>query len=293
MSTLNKQIWVDQIMQKFYPDASFLKYARDFSAYVQYDIINMADAGFDPEVLVNNTAYPIAIVDRADIPLSFQLDLFETVNTKVSNPEAVELSYDKMESVIYGHRNALQSKTGQKAAHSYAPTSNTENTPVIETTGENNGSGFKRMVSGNILALKRKFDTLDVPLDKRYLVLCPQHLEDLMTEDLKSFKDITDFVNGKPKRFAGFNVLEFSKTAVYNSTTKAKKAFGTIADAETDTVSSFAFNADEVMKADGSADMYERIKDPELRATIIGFDKRFIAMPIRNKGIGSIISAKI
>lgn len=293
MSTLNKQIWVDQLMQKFYPDTSFLKYARDFTPFVNYDIINMADAGFDPDVLVNNNTYPIAIEDRADMPLSFTLDLFETVNTKVSNPEAVELSYDKMESVVFGHRNSLQSKTGQKAAHSYAPNSHTENTPVIETSGENNGRGFKRLVSANILALKRSFDKLDVPMDKRYLVLCPEHLEDLMIEDLKAFKDITDFTNGKPRRFAGFNVLEFSKPATYNSTTKVKKAFGAIPDATTDTVSSFAFNADEVMKADGTEGMYLKERDPELRATIIGFDKRFIAMPIRNKGVGSIISAKV
>lgn len=293
MATLNKQIWIDQIMEKFYPEASFLKYARDFTAYVDYDIINMADSGFDPDVLVNNTAYPIAIVDREDMPLSFNLDNFETVNTKVSHPESVELSYDKMESVIYGHRNALQAKTGAKAAHSYAPNSHTANTPVIETTGGDNGFGFKRLVSGNILALKRSFDVMDVPMDKRFLVLCPQHLEDLMTEDLKAFKDITDFGNGKPKRFAGFNILEFSKTATYNSVTKTKKAFGTVADAENDSVSSFAFNSDEIMKADGTNKMFAKIDDPELRASVVGFSKRFIAMPIRNKGLGSIISAKI
>lgn len=60
-----------------------------------------------------------------------------------------------------------------------------------------------------------------------------------------------------------------------------------------DTYSSFAFSSDEVMKADGTVQIYERINDPELRATVIGFDKRFIALPIRNKAIGAIISAKI
>lgn len=36
-----------------------------------------------------------------------------------------------------------------------------------------------------------------------------------------------------------------------------------------------------------------RSKAPELRGTVIGFDKRFIALPIRNKGIGAIVSAKV
>ena len=45
------------------------------------------------------------------------------------------------------------------------------------------------------------------------------------------------------------------------------------------------------MKADGEVYMYIREDDPEERGTIVGFDKRFIALPVRGKGIGSIISA--
>lgn len=292
MATLNKQIWIDQIQEKFYPDASFLKYAKNFDAYVDNDIVNMTDSGFDPDVLINNKTYPIVIKEREDKPLSFELDLFETENTLVRRPDAVELSYDKLESVIYGHRMALQTKTGMKAAHAYAPAENTENTPVIATTGEDNGEGVKRVKVENILALKRRFDLLDVPHDRRFLVFDPRHTEDLILFDLKSFKDITDFENGKPKRFAGFNILEFTKNPTYDATTLKKKPYGSVS-ANSDTFCSFAFSSDEVMRADGNIGMYERINDPELRGTIVGFDKRFIAMPIRNKAIGAIVAAKV
>lgn len=292
MSTLNKQIWTDQIQENFYPAVTFLTYARDFDSFVENDIINMAEAGFNPNVLVNNTTYPIVIKEREDIPLSFELDLFETENTLVRNPEAVELAYDKLESVIYGHRMALQTKTAQKAAHAYAPTEDSTDTPIVTTTGEDNGEGFKRMAIADILKLKRRFDILNVPADKRYLVLDPHHTEDLLLIDLKSFKDITDFVDGKPKRFAGFNILEFTQNPTYNATTMKKKPFGS-AKESSDTYCSFAFSSDEVMRADGTVGMYDRIRDPELRATVVGFDKRFIALPIRNKGIGAIVTYKI
>ncbi|EKT3964723.1 hypothetical protein AAIP55_002215 [Flavobacterium psychrophilum] len=292
MSTLNKQIWTDQIMKGFYPMASFLNYAKDYSALAEYDMINMADAGFDPTVLVNNTTYPIAITQRADTPLSFELDLFETENTLVSSPESVELAYNKMESVIYGHRMALQTKTALKAAHAFAPNSDSQFTPVVRTTGEDNGEGYKRIKIEDILKLKRKFDLMDIPVDKRFLVLDPRHTEDLILYDLKSFKDVTDFVNGTPKRFAGFNILEFTKNPVFDNTTGVKKTFGAVATGN-DVFSSFAFCSEEVMKADGKVKMFERLNDPELRGTVVGFDKRFIALPIRNKGIGAIISSKI
>lgn len=292
MSTLNKQIWTGQIMENFYPAVTFLQYARDFNAFVENDVINLAEAGFTPEVLVNNTTYPIPVKEREDIPLSMELDLFETENTLVRNPEQVELSYDKLESVIYNHRMALQTKTAQKAAHAYAPMEDSTYTPIVKTSGEDNGEGFKRMDVKNILTLKRKFDSQNIPLEKRFLVLDPFHTEDLILYDLKAFKDITDFVNGKPKRFAGFNILENTQNPKYDSTTFKKISFGAISNPN-ETYCSFAFSADEVMRADGNVGMYDTIRDPKLRATIVGFDKRFIAMPIRNRGIGAIVSTKL
>ena len=292
MSTLNKQIWINQLSKGFYPTVSFLNYARNFSQFAEYDIINMADAGFDPKVLINNTTYPIVIKEREDKPLSFELNLFETENTLVRYPDAVELSYDKMESVIYSHRMALQTETAMKAAHAFAPQEDTEFTPVIATTGDDNGDGFKRVKLEDILKLKRRFDKLDVPQDKRFLVLDPNHTEDLILTDLKAFKDITDFVNGVPKRFAGFNVLEYTKNPTYDSVTMEKNGFGAL-DTGNNTFCSFAFSSDEVMRADGTVKMYDRVNDPELRGTVIGFDKRFIALPIRNKALGAIVATKI
>ena len=95
-------------------------------------------------------------------------------------------------------------------------------------------------------------------------------------------------MNGEPKRLAGFNILQFSKTAYYDNTGK-KKSFASIPDA-TDGFCSFAFQSGEVMKADGNVKMFKTVDDPKERATIVGFEKRFIALPLRNKGIGSIVS---
>lgn len=287
---LEKQIWINQLMKNFYPETSFLNFALDFSAFVEYDKLNMAEVGVDPEVLVNNSTYPIAVKERVDNPLSIDLDLYETVNTLVREPEAVELAYNKLESVIYGHRQSLQTKAGMKAAHAFTPRKDSEYTPVVTTTGDLN-DGFKRLVPENILKLKRRFDELDINPEKRILVLHPAHLEDLILYDLKAFKDLTEWKNGQPSKFAGFNVLQFTKNPTFDLATMQKKEFGAKASAD-DTYCSFAFASDEVMKADGDVKMYIKEHDPEERATIIGFDKRFIALPIRNKGVGAIVTAK-
>ena len=295
MAKLNKEIWVDQLMENFYPDSSFLRYGRDFSVLVDHDAINMAEAGLDPVVLVNNKTYPISITQRIDTPIRIELDTFETENTLVRRPEVIEYAYSQLESVLMGHRNILRAKTAEKAAHAYAPLENTKFTPVIPTSGgvaTHNSWQRKRLSFEDILNLKELFDNEDVPLEDRYLVLHPSHLTDLILMDVKAFKDITDIVNGQPKRFAGFGIMQFSKPAIYNSETMVKKEYGADVE-ETDTFCSFAFQAGEIMKADGNVYMYAREDDPEERGTIVGFDKRFIALPIRNRGIGAIVSSVI
>ena len=286
---LNKQVWTSQLMRNFYPEYLFLTYAQDFTNLVENDKIHIPEMGADPNVLINNITYPVAVTERVDIDQEITLDEFDTENTMVRNAEAVEMSYDKVESVIYGHKQTLGATTAEKAAHAYAPTGNTLNTPILVTTGEDNGEGFKRMLPKDILKLSKLWNKNDIPLDDRYLVLDPDHLEDLIEFDIKSFKDITDFVDGKPKRFGGFNILLFSKNPRYNDVTLVKSGFGSVTGAP----SSFAFHKKEVMKADGTIKMFATIDDPKERASIIGFNKRFVALPIRNKGIGAIVSKSI
>ena len=290
MAKLQKEVWINQLMENFYPDSSFLNYVKDFSELSENDAINLAAAGIDPTVLINNTTYPIAVTQRVDTPIRIELDKFETENTLVRRPEAIEYAYDQLESVLMGHRNILRAKTAEKAAHAYAPAEDTPETPVIQTSGEIHGSR-KMLTFDDILNLKERFDNVNIPIENRYLVLHPSHITDLIRLDVKAFKDITDIVNGQPKRFAGFGILQFSAMPLYDLTTMEKQPFDTVA-GENDAFCSFAFYGDEVMKADGEVYMYIREDDPEQRGTIVGFDKRFIALPIRNKGVGSIVSQK-
>jgi hypothetical protein len=287
---LNKEIWTNQVLENFYPDDSFLKKAVDYSEFVDNDRLHVPISGLDPEVLVNNTTYPIRTIERTDTDSEIVLDKFETVNTIIRRPEALEYSYNKLESVIGQHRATLRKSVATKAIHAYAPEKDTQNTPVIETTGAN-VNGRKRLTLADVLTLKERFDDAEIPLEERYLVLHPKHVSDLLLEDVKLFKEITDLKDGQPFKFAGFGFFTFAQMPTFAPVdgVLTKVAF----DAETTSTqfASVAFYAKEVMKADGEIYMYANIDDPNERGTIVGFDKRFIALPIRGKGIGAIVSA--
>ena len=287
--SLNKQVWINQIKEKFYPDSSFLNVVKNMSALVDNDKINLAEAGLDPEVLINNNTYPIRIDKRIDTSITIELDLFETTNTIVRRPEVIEYAYDQLESVLRGHRNSLRIKTATKAAHAFAPAEDSVNTPIIETNGEIT-SGRKKITFSDIIELKRRFDDADIPLEDRYLILNPNHVTDLLEADLKLFKNLTNTASGAVFNFAGFNLLQFSKTPKYKKDGEKWVKAGFEAEDGTN-FCSFAFHADEVMRADGEIHMYSKENDPEQRGTIVGFDKRFIAMPIRNIALGAIVSS--
>lgn len=95
MAKLAKEVWLNQLMENFYPDSSFLNYVRDFSELHENDAINLAEAGVDPVVLVNNTTYPIKVLQRVDNHIRIELDKFETENTLVRRPEVIEYAYDQ------------------------------------------------------------------------------------------------------------------------------------------------------------------------------------------------------
>ena len=87
---IEKQIWIDLIKEGLYPDSSFLTESVDMSELVEYNKINLAEAGIDPEVLIDNTVFPVPVMSREDIPKELALHTFDTVNTVVRNIEEKE-----------------------------------------------------------------------------------------------------------------------------------------------------------------------------------------------------------
>lgn len=287
---LNKEVWINQIKEGFYPDDSFLKKVVDYSEFVDNNKLHIPSAGIDPKVLIDNTTYPINVVGRGNEDNEIKLQKFETENTLVRRPDVIEYSYNKLESVIRQHRATLRKNVVMVAAHAYSPDKDTLDNPIVMTTGDI-VDGRKRITFADLLALKERFDTAEIPLEDRYLVLHPKHVTDLLLEDVKLYKNLTQITDGEPAKFAGFGVYQFAHTANYRTINGElqKIPYGAVSQTG-DKFSSFGFYAPEVMKADGDIYMYSAIDDPRERATIVGFDKRFVALPIRGKCIGAVVS---
>lgn len=279
-----KEIFASIILLLFYPDGSFLNELTSMDHMVDANKINLAQIGADPNVVKDNSQWPLTPTTRTDSGIEIALATYDTAPTHVTNIEELETSYDKCQSVVTQHAAALRTKAALSAAYNIAPTSNSANTPVLATTGSNRGDGNKAMTYADILTLRTKFNKLNYPMDGRVLVLSPDHEEDLLKEDVDRYNRMMTTGN-----LAGFKVYTFNGTPTYSlsNNVMTKNAFG----ATTGQPSSIAFCKSEVMRAMGTIEGEPEKRWADYRGWLLGFQLRFVAMPFRNKGIASIYSA--
>ncbi len=205
---LQKELWTGELIKHFRHDAVFLSRIASRNNYVQNNAIHLVDLGADPNVLINNTTYPINSVGRTDEDVVISLDKFDTENTIITDDELYALPYDKPGSVIEQHRAVLEERTSEKAAHSLCPQAATGDTPVVFTSGASNGetNARKRMTVSDIANAKRFLDNLKVPLVGRELVLSSLHVWDLLLTEQRFKDQWYNIQNGQPVNMFGFTV---------------------------------------------------------------------------------------
>ncbi len=288
------EVWTGELIKalRAYLDASWLVGVPDQSSIVNNDVIHMVDVGADPAVLVNNKTYPIDIQELEDGDKTFSLDKFQTKVVPVTDDELYARSYDKMSRVKESCANALNDTKYAKAAHALCPNENTDTTPVITTTGSvDAATGRKKMVMDDIVALKRKLDKLGVPPTQRRLVLCPDHVNDLLeTEQVFKEQYNLDRNDGKVGRLYGFDIYEFGNNPTYSTEGKKNALGATPGTGEFQC--SFAFYVPRVFKATGSTKMYYSAAetDPQQQRSLISYRHYFICLPKKEDAGGAIIS---
>ena len=286
------EIWTGELVKRLRGGmtASWLDGVSDYSAAVNNEVVHLVDVGGDPDVLINNTTYPIAAQELEDGDIALGLDKFQTKKTAVSDDQLFAISYDKIGSVIERHGDAITIAKFKKAAHAVAPQSDTDTTPVIPTSGEAGADGRKKLTRKDIIALKRKLDAKGYPAVGRRLVLCSDHVNDLLEEDQKFRDQYYNYTSGKIANMYGFEVYEFENCPFYTKE-GTKVAFKTTPGG-TDHQASFCFYTRRLFRAQGSTKMYykDAVTNPDNQANEVNFRHYYVVLPKKNEAIGAIYS---
>ena len=286
------EVWTGELVKRLNAGlkADFLDGIPDYSAKAENEVIHLVDVGGDPDVLVNNTTYPIPVQDLDEADIAIGLDKFQTKPTRVTDDQLYAISYDKFSADVERHGNAILTVKYKKAAHALAPYSHTDKTPVIPTSGEADAAGRKKMTVKDIIALKRAFDNLEVPEDGRVLVLCPDHVNDLLEQD-QTFKDkYYNYTTGRLLNMFGFEVYTYVNCPYY--TNAGVKVAYNATPSGTDLKASFAFYRPRMFRAQGSTKMYysEARTNPQTQESLVNFRHYYIVLPKKQEAIGAIYS---
>ena len=294
-----REVWTGEVIKVLDSGIkdSFLDGIPDKSRYVigddEVQVINSTLFDVEPDVLINNTTYPIPLqeLDGTNIPIT--LDKYQTKVTPITDDELFALAYDEIKEVKDSHGNAIVRHNLGKAIHALAPAGDAANTPVITTTGATSTDGTrKRMRWVDIINLRERYGAAGIDVDGMRIVLCPDHVNDLLLEDKDLFKTLTNWRAGVVNSQLGFEIRSYIAAPYFNATALTKLSFGALPTA-TDRMASVVFTPSLARKARGLTKMYysEARTDPQYQRNLVSFRNYFIALPSVNKAIGAIVSA--
>lgn len=251
-------------------------------------VINIPRANFNPDVLINNSVYPIPIQAYTDDTVVVTIDKYQSKPTSVSDDQVIGSAYDKIDATTRSHTRAISTKKYKKAIHSIAPGANTATTPVIAATGPVVG-GFATLLYADLVTLKDRLDKDEVDPSGRRLVLSTRHWNDILLDRVNFGDKLVNYNTGMPApMIAGFELYQYNGNPLYTDA-GVKKAFGAVK-AAGDREGSIAFWTGGIAKKTGLTKQYwkKSSEDPENQQNLLNYRHYFMALPFESRFIGAI-----
>jgi|GEM_PF-1258362 len=226
LTTADEAPWLDGIAEL---DADVQEFGAGSAS--ETNTIHIPTSTFEPDVLINNSTYPIALQAYSDSEVTINLDKYQTKVSTLSDDQVIGASYSRIDVVTGSHTKSINKKKYAKAIHALCPSADGANTPMVVTSGSAIGSTGtrKRIQYSDLVALKDKFDKMEVPAEGRRLVLCGDHYNDLLL-DRQNFGDqLINYRQGKVAPvIAGFEIYSYVSNPYVTASTGAKKAFASV-----------------------------------------------------------------
>ncbi len=299
MAGLYREAWDKEIIKRF-NDADnngWRQGIRDIGKYFsmlqdgEVVVVNLSYFGVSPDVLINNTSYPLAIQDLSGENLTVQVNKFQTKATPVTDDEVMGLNISKIQTVQEAHAIKIEEEKNSKAIHSVGPSGDAAATPVLLTTGDL-VDGRRMLIKKDLLDLRNKINKLKHPRVGRRLVLCNDHINDLLQQDQKFADQYHNYETGQIYKFANFEFYESNTNPYYNVGTKAKLSYGgTVTGAHTE--GSVYFHMQRVVQGKGYTKAYISLaaNDALYQRNLINYRHYDIVTPYKAEGIAAIASA--
>lgn len=271
---IDQEMWADRIIDPWFADNSVLgKVKRIDDQYILGgSVVHIPQAGSNPAVVKNRTVFPGVIAQRTDTDVSYTLDVYTTDPVHITAAEQMQISYNKMDSVLKNTKNALLTAATKEAIYAWAGVGAAQ---VIRTTGalittnlpNATATGSRRQVTyADFVNAMNVFNGQDVPSEDRYCLMDAVQYGELLTDTevtKLSIEKLADRAKGIVAELAGFKIMVRSSTVLFTNATPPVKKATNAADATTDNRSALFFHSDCLTAAMGDVKFFETIGSAE------------------------------
>lgn len=304
------EIWLPYLQENLFPTTSFLELSEDHSQFIKHKTVHLPQAGATPGMVKNNTNVPLAIISRTDTDFTYNIDNFKLVPTVVTDLEELQISYDKVNSIMGNYVRMAKLGIENIVLYSWAPPSGAR---MVRTTGSATGNALAPGATGtrnaitlaDISALKNILDLDFVPEEDRY-ILMPSSIYNnqlLAINNIQAFYAYNKPViqDGNAKEIFGFKVLVRPSVLVYDTSAVIKAlntdttitgglGFGAPAvTVSTDNMAVLAFQMNFISRAKSDVKLFSSIDRPEYYGSIFSAEFNLGASPLRPSYIGTAV----
>jgi capsid protein len=297
---IQKEIWTQHIQQNLFKDSDFINYAFNADQYVlEGKVVHIPNSGAAPSVTRNRSSLPASVTQRTDIDITYAIDEFTSDPLLIPNAETIELSYDKLTSVLDETESAIRSLVADWMLYNWRAESASG---IVRTTGANvtahmpSATGTrKKLTLADIKSARLVLNKQSVPKEDRFLLIDSDMYDQLMDElNISTYRESSkdlDLPKGVIGKLFGFNIMERTTVLTANNAGTPVIQLPGAAGAATDNGVAFAWQRNTVERALGMINFFENLGDPTYYGDIYSALVRMGGRKRRNdqKGVVAII----
>ena len=297
---IQKEIWTNHLQGSLFKNNEFLNYCFKADQYViEGKVVHIPNAGAAPSIVKNRSSLPATVTTRTDIDITYPIDEFTSDPILIPNADTVELSYDKMSSVLAESESAIRELVADWMLYNWRVETAGA---IVRTSGANvtahlpSATGTRKKFSlADVKAARLLLNKQNVPKEDRYMMVDSDMYEQLVDElNVTTYRDAAkeyDLPKGVINKVYGFNIMERSNTLVANNAgTPVIQTPGTAATINDNGVV-LLWQANCVERALGTVDFFEQLNAPTFYGDIYSALIRMGGRKRRNdyKGVVAII----
>ena len=298
---VQKEIWENFIAENLFEEHEWLKLPFDADEFVLMGkVVHIPQAAPAVGAEKNRSSYPIAVVKRADTDVTYGIDEYSTGVINIPNADTIELSYDKVASVLGDHMGVLKELFAAWLQYEYSPTLASSQTRtsggavaahLASATGNRAKFVKEDLKKARLIMNKQKVSKMN-----RYAIIDSDMMDQLLDDDDLKVRDSSgelDIRNGVIMKLYGFKLIEVVNPFVYdNAATPAPKDPDSVA-AATDNAAVLCFQAMHLERATGEIKFFEDLDNPQYQGDLYSALVRVGGRKRRadEKGVVSIIQA--